>query len=199
MPDGRSIATPINTLLSLPFHVKLATRDWHPSSHISFAANHASASPYTSTTTITHPATSSSYETTLWPVHCVQDTTGAQLIPELDASLLDGVIDKGMAPDREMYSAFYDPFKENDSGLASRLRDQAVTHVYVVGLASDFCVKATAEHARDEGFKTYIVDDAAKPVFPDKWPEMREQLTNQGIGMITTTGREVEQVKALTA
>lgn len=199
MPDGRSIAPSINTLLSLPFAIKLATRDWHPASHVSFAANHTSASPYTSTTTITHPGTSSSYETTLWPIHCVQGTPGAQLIPELDASLLHGVVDKGMAPDREMYSAFYDPFKENDSGLAGKLRDKGVTHVYVVGLASDFCVKATAEHARDEGFTTYIVDDAAKPVFPDKWPEMREQLAKQGITMITTTGQEVDQVRSIKA
>lgn len=188
----------LNALLALPFALKLATRDFHPKSHISFASNHPSAKPYTSTTTITDPADPSrSYTTTLWPDHCVQLTPGAELAEELDQKLLDDVVDKGMISSVEMYSAFYDPFEVSDSGLAGRLKRNGVTHVFVVGLAADYCVKATAEDAAKEGFKTYIVEEATKPVAPEKWQEVREEIIKGGVKMVSMDGDEVAQVKAL--
>lgn len=102
-----------------------------------------------------------------------------------------------MVADREMYSAFYDPFGESGSGLVEMLRDSGVTHAYVVGLASDYCVKATALHARDEGLVTYIVEDATRPVFPEAWPAERERLVAEGIVMIDSVGDEVERVRQL--
>ncbi|KAI9170774.1 Nicotinamidase [Paramyrothecium foliicola] len=197
VPDGRAIAPTVNALLALPFAVKLATRDWHPRSHISFAANHAAAQPFTSSTTIVHPdeGDARSYDTTLWPVHCVQDTPGAQLVPELHAARLHSVLDKGTHPALEMYSAFYDPFRVSDSGLAARLRDEGVTDVYVVGLAADYCVKATAEHAVDEGFNSFIVEQGTRPVMPDKWAECRKEITAKGIKLVSEDGPEVKRVK----
>ena len=199
VPNARTITSPVNHLLSLPFTLKLATRDWHPASHISFAANHPSQpQPFTSTTTIVHPSDPSrSYTTTLWPVHCVADSPGAQLVPEFDTSRIDGIIDKGRDPRVEMYSAFYDPFRVEDSGLERTLRDAGVTHVYVVGLAADYCVKATAEHAVDEGFKTYIVEEGTKPVMPDTWPECRDQIIAKGVRMVSIDGDEVKRVEQL--
>ncbi|EXK32856.1 hypothetical protein FOXG_05832 [Fusarium oxysporum f. sp. lycopersici 4287] len=112
VPSGRTIASPINHLTTLPFSLILATKDFHPSSHISFASNHASSTPYTSTTTIQHPDDpSQSYTTTLWPTHCVQGTPGCELVPELDVSRVHAVIEKGQDERVEMYSAFYDPFR----------------------------------------------------------------------------------------
>ncbi|KAK0391736.1 hypothetical protein NLU13_1235 [Sarocladium strictum] len=198
VPDGRSIAPILNSLLSLPFAVKLATRDWHPKTHISFASNHQSATPYTSTTTITNPSDpSQSYETTLWPDHCIQLTPGAEIVPELDQSLLHDVVDKGMVSSVEMYSAFYDPFKVSDSDLAGRLRRQGVTDVYIVGLAADYCVKATAEHAVDEGFKTFIVEEGTKPVIPEKWEQVRKDIVKYGIKLVSVDGEEVAKVKTI--
>ncbi|KAI1331365.1 isochorismatase [Xylariaceae sp. FL0255] len=166
VPGGRDIAEPINKLLALPsFVLKVATKDWHPANHISFASNHASASPFTSTAEVIHPSDASqSYTTRLWPIHCVQDTAGAALIPELDTTHLDAVIEKGTDRRVEMYSAFYDPFKVSDSGLAELLRKHRVTDVYVVGLAADYCVAATAEDAAREGFKTFLVEECTRPV-----------------------------------
>lgn len=199
VPEGRTIAPVLNTLLSLPFPLKLATRDWHPRTHVSFASNHGpNAKPYTSTTTITHPSDSKrSYDITLWPDHCVQMTAGAELATELDHKLVDDVVDKGMVSSVEMYSAFYDPFKVSDSGLAARLRRQGVTHVYVAGLAADYCVKATAEHAVDEGYATYIVEEGTKPVSPEKWDEVRKGIVDHGVKMVSIDGEEVAKVKAL--
>jgi nicotinamidase-related amidase len=200
VPEGRSIAPTVNALLGLPFAVKVATRDWHPATHVSFAANHGgSAAPFTSTTTVTHPSDPSRrYETTLWPVHCVAGTPGAQLVPELDAGLVDTVLDKGRDARVEMYSAFYDPFGVEDSGLAARLAAEEVTHVFVVGLAADFCVRATAEHAREQGYVTYVVEEGTRPVMPDAWPAGREALLAKGVGMVSVEGDEVAAVRALT-
>ncbi|PMB66369.1 Nicotinamidase [Beauveria bassiana] len=199
--DGRSITPLINTLLRLPFALKIATRDWHPPNHVSFAATHPNSSPYTSTYTITHPSSSSSvpqqYTTTLWPTHCVAHTPGAQLIPELDAARLHRVLDKGTRVDREMYSAFWDPFGESDSGLAGLLRDAGVTDVYVVGLAFDYCVRATAEHAAEAGFTTVVLEDATKAVFPDKWNDVVAELQSKGVHVVSSTSSEVQKVESL--
>lgn len=96
-----------------------------------------------------------------------------------------------------MYSAFYDPFRVSESGLGDLLKKEGVTHVFVVGLASDFCVKATAEHAVDEGYETYIVEEATKPVIPDAWEKCREGIIAKGVKMISVDGDEVARVKAL--
>ncbi|GJN75847.1 pyrazinamidase/nicotinamidase [Purpureocillium lilacinum] len=206
VPHGRAIAPTVNALLALPFPVRLATRDYHPADHVSFAANHSGAQPFTSSTTIAYPSDTETgtnsashppYETTLWPTHCVQGTPGAELVPELRRDRLQGVIDKGKRRDVEMYSAFYDPFRVSDSGLAGRLRDEGVTDVFVVGLAADFCVKATAEHAHDEGFHSYIIDEGTRPVLPDKWAECRDEITARGVKIVSVDGDEVARVKAL--
>ncbi|KAK7430971.1 NAD(+) salvage pathway protein [Neonectria magnoliae] len=195
--DGRAIAPAINTLLHLPFVLKIATKDWHPRHHISFAANHPGAEPYTSSHTIAYPSDPSrTYTTTLWPVHCVQGSLGAELVPELDVAALHSVIEKGKDPTVEMYSAFYDPFHVNDSGLAKMLTDAAVTDVFVVGLASDFCVKATAEHAVEEGYRTFIVNEGTRPVLPDKWDECKRDMEAKGINFISIDGDQVARLKS---
>ncbi|KAF4124821.1 nicotinamidase [Geosmithia morbida] len=207
VPGGRDIAPAVNQLLRLPFVIKVATRDWHPQAHISFATNHHRPAadspppqPFTSSTDVVHPSDASrSYTTTLWPVHCVAGTPGAQLVPELELELDGGdtiIIDKGRDPRVEMYSAFYDPFRLEDSGLAGLLRDRGVTHVYVVGLAADYCVKATAEHALQEGFDTCIVADGTRPVAPDAWPSCLDGIVASGVRVVDLDGDDVARVRA---
>lgn len=93
-----------------------------------------------------------------------------------------------------MYSAFYDPFHESDSGLKDRLTQHGIKDVFIVGLAADHCVKATAEHAADEGFRTFIVEDATKPVFPDKWPACKQELLGRGISLVQSDSPEVQGI-----
>lgn len=198
MQGGRALAPVINTLLSYPFTLKVATRDWHPPNHASFAVNHPGASPFTSTHTITHPSDAGrTYTTTLWPVHCLADSLGAALIPELHTSLVDAVVDKGQRVDREMYSAFYDPFGESDSGLAAMLKDKGVTHVFVTGVAFDYCVRATAVHAAAEGFATVVVGDATRAVKADDWDAVVEDLKRQGVRVVASDSAEVQRVKSI--
>lgn len=166
---GRDIAGVINDLLDLPFVVKIATQDWHPHDHISFASNHPSPNnkPFESTVTIQSPENPSETATSrLWPVHCVQGSNGAGLVPELNLSQIDHVVQKGQDKRVEMYSAFRDPFKNpvSQTNLANLLKDASVDTVFVVGLAADYCVKETALHATEEGFRTFIVEEATKAV-----------------------------------
>ncbi|CAM1504813.1 Fc.00g024040.m01.CDS01 [Cosmosporella sp. VM-42] len=198
VPSGRTIAPTINTLLTLPFTLKIATKDWHPQSHISFASNHPNAEPYTSSTTIAHPSDpSKSYTTTLWPVHCVQNTHGAELVPELNQELVDEVLEKGQNEKMEMYSAFWDPLRVVDSGLGRTLEGKGVTDVFVVGLAGDFCVKATAESALEEGYNTYIIREGTKPVYADKWEACQAEMEEKGIKMISFDSEDIARVKTL--
>ena len=129
---GDEIADRLNELAASPeFDLVVATRDWHPPNHGSFAEQ---GGP--------------------WPVHCVQGTPGAELDPALDRTLIDVVVDAGRDPDTEGYSGF------EATGLAELLRERGVDGVTVAGLATDYCVKHTALDALREGFNV-IVDSAA--------------------------------------
>lgn len=129
-------------------------------------------------------------------MHCVANTPGAALIPELDVSKIDKILEKGTDPRVEMYSAFYDPFtspRVSDSGLAALLREANVTHVYVVGLAADYCVWNTAMDAHREGFETVVVEEATKPVDEEGWRACKEALEKEGKGVkvVRWEGEEV--------
>lgn len=137
-----------------------------------------------------------SYTSRLWPVHCVQGTPGAELVPELDSGKLDSVVLKGTDRHVEMYSPFYDPFvapRVSDSGLAGLLRARGVTDVYVVGLAGDYCVKSCAEDAAKEGFRTYLIEECTRPVDAGAWQLCKKALEEGpgGARVVSLEGPEV--------
>ncbi len=136
VPNGDAIAGKINELAaSGDYDLIVATRDWHPPDHGSFAAQ---GGP--------------------WPVHCVADTEGAQLHPALDESKVDVIVDKGQSPDTDGYSGF------EGTDLESLLRDRGITQVTVVGLATDYCVKNTALDALRAGFQVTVDSSAVRGV-----------------------------------
>lgn len=197
--NGRDILPTLNKLLDLPFTLKIATKDWHPADHISFASNHVGKKPFVDFTTVINPTNADeTYETRLWPDHCIQNTKGAELVPELDVKKVHNVVEKGQRKEVEMYSAFYDPLEKprvSDSGLAAVLREAGITDVYVVGLAADYCVKATAMDAAKEGFKTYIIEEGTRPVDEDLWKEVQVELASKGVGLVKLSGEEVSRVE----
>ncbi len=167
----------------------MATKDWHPANHVSFASNHEGKQPYTDLVLIGNPYNAAEIdESRLWPVHCVQGTAGAELIPELDVEQIDEIVEKGTDPRVEMYSPFYAPFRSPrvcDSGLAALLREHSVTDVYVVGLAADYCVKSAAVDAVSEGFETYLVEDGTRAVDASGWPACREGIETAGVKVVS--------------
>ncbi|KAI9680974.1 MAG: NAD(+) salvage pathway protein [Trizodia sp. TS-e1964] len=200
VPSGRALAAPINELLQMPWHLRIATRDFHPPSHISFAHNHPPPDnvPFVSTTLIRNPLNADEVdESRLWPAHCVQGTPGAELIPELHRAQLDFVVDKGQDARVEMYSAFGDPFTSPPvatTELATLLREREVTHVFVVGLALDYCVKYTALHARREGWPTFVVEDATRAVDEAASGKTLGELVAAGVSIVRLDGPELKWV-----
>ncbi|PVH83450.1 Isochorismatase hydrolase [Cadophora sp. DSE1049] len=199
--SGRAVIPTVNHLLTLPFALKIATKDWHPADHISFASSHPGKKPFVDTVTIVNPSNpSETYESRLWPDHCIQNTPGSELVPELDVNKIDKIVEKGMRREVEMYSAFYDPLKNprvSDSGLADMLRGEGITDVFVVGLAFDYCVRATAEDAKREGFKTVVVREGTRAVDRMGWAHVDRELENMGVGVVGVNGTEVKRVEEL--
>lgn len=211
MTDGRDTIPVVNELLSLPFANKIATKDWHPPDHVSFASNHGPPNnvAFESTTTIVHPSNPSrTYETRLWPVHCVENTPGAELVAEMLSDRFDVIIEKGIDSRVEMYSAFTDPFHEppftpestsiSTSKLPKVLSDKGITHVYVVGLAQDYCVKASAIDSVRFGYETFVVVEGTRAVAPGEgWEAAEKDMVTAGVRMVAMDGEEVEWVRKL--
>lgn len=199
MQDGRSIAPLINNLLSHPgFVVRVATLDWHPADHISFANNHPAPNnkPFTSVIETKNPAPGRENETkpqVLWPIHCLANSFGATLIPEIETDRIDLFVHKGQYSQVEMYSAFADAFGNMgpvemagsvDVDLAAVLHEKAVTDVFVVGLAGDYCVKSTAIDAVKAGFQSWLIEEGTKCVVPNGWDNVKGELRAAGVSVI---------------
>lgn len=206
VPNARDVIEPINELLSYPFALKLGTKDWHPKNHVSFASNHAgNPAPFTSSATIVHPDNPEhKYESTLWPVHCVQGTPGSEFVQGFESHRLDSTILKGTDARVEMYSAFCDPFKWTEagavslSGLAPTMKEQGITDVYIVGLAEDYCVKATAEDAVRFSFRSYVIKQATRAVGGDAAARrVEEEMMAKGVRIIGIADESLSWVKTL--
>lgn len=203
---GREIVPIINDLLSLPFALKIATQDFHPLEHVSFETSHPPPNniPFESYTTITNPSDpSDSQEIPIWPVHCVKGTEGAAIVPELNSSKFAKVLEKGKDKHVEMFSGFADCFgNKTDAAsfdLARVLREAAISHVYVVGLAGEFCVRCSAVDAKKEGFNVCVVEDATRSVDPGEkgWGSTKKELRQLGIKIVSMGGPEVKMVREL--
>lgn len=139
----------------------------------------------------------------LWPVHCVADSPGAAVIPELDAGRIDLFVRKGKHSQVEMYSAFADAFGNLDPAvtaqsvnvdIASVLREKQVTDVFVVGLAGDYCVKCTAIDAVKAGFRSWLVEEGTKCVVPAGWDETKQELRAAGVSVIHVEDAVLQKV-----
>jgi nicotinamidase len=179
VPDAASIIEQINFMLSLPFALKVGTKDFHPSDHISFASTHNKS--VGERITIYHPGDTSAkpeagIEQVLWPDHCVQSTPGCEFVEGLNSSALDAVVHKGTHPKVECYSAFGDPWGVTAMELPSLLSGKGVTDVFVVGLAGDYCVKWTSVDAAKNGWRTWVVKDVVRSVGNEgtEWDEMEK-------------------------
>jgi len=156
--EGGDAVIPVINRLVPRFRHHVFSRDWHPAGHVSFADD-------------------PEFRDLSWPVHCVQGTAGAELDPSLDVP--DGalLVNKGTNPDREAYSAF----QTEDVDLATTLRAAGVERVFVTGLATDYCVRATALDARRAGFDVVVVEDAARGVSPDTVARALADMDEAGV------------------
>lgn len=156
VPEGDRIVPVVNRLQA-EFDTVVASQDWHPPDHLSFASNHEGRKPFEVTEV-------DGLEQILWPDHCVQGSRGAEFVPDLEMSRVAKVFRKGTDPRIDSYSAFHDNGHRKSTGLADWLRERDIDTVYVAGLAEDVCVYYTAMDAVREGFTTYLVEDATRGV-----------------------------------
>jgi nicotinamidase/pyrazinamidase len=139
------------------FDTIVATQDWHPRDHKSFAANHAGKQPGEVIDLEGLPQV-------LWPVHCVQGSRGAELHDDLERSRITAVFRKGIDPTIDSYSGFFDNGHRKATGLDAWLKQKKLTKLYVLGLATDYCVKFTVLDARQLGYETILVEDGCRGV-----------------------------------
>jgi len=170
--DGDAIIPLVNGLQPR-FDLVVATQDWHPAAHKSFAASHAGRQPFELTELGGLPQV-------LWPTHCTQGTPGAELAAALDQQPIEAIFRKGTDPEIDSYSGFYDNGHRKSTGLADYLRGKQVTEVYVAGLAADYCVFYTAQDALREGFATFLIEDATRAISAEGFEKAKAELTSQG-------------------
>lgn len=156
VPQGSEVIAIANRLQPY-FEWVIATQDWHPAEHGSFAANNPPKN-------IGEMIDLNGLPQMLWPVHCVENTNGANFVPNLDATSIRQIFRKGTDPSIDSYSGFFDNGKRKATGLGSFLTQQGITEVYIMGLALDYCVKFSALDAVGLGFATYLIEDGCRAV-----------------------------------
>jgi nicotinamidase/pyrazinamidase len=177
VPGGDEIVAPI-AALAPAFRTVVATQDWHPPGHVSFASSHPGRRPYETVTLPQGPQE-------LWPDHCVQGTAGAALHPALPDPPLSLVLRKGTRREVDSYSTFRENVgpdgRRPTTGLGAWLRARGVRRVFLCGLARDFCVRVSSVDARAEDLEVVVLDDLTRPVFPDRRAETDAELAAAGV------------------
>jgi nicotinamidase/pyrazinamidase len=153
---GDEIA-PLLSRLARSFSHVVLTQDWHPPGHHSFASIHQGREPYQKLELFYGPQM-------LWPDHCVQGTPGANFCPDLDIPHAQLILRKGYHDAIDSYSAFFENDRTTPTGLAGYLRERGLSRIFLVGLAYDFCVRASAEDAHRHGFDVIVVEDACRGI-----------------------------------
>lgn len=173
VPEGDTILPLINKLQPY-FNLVVATQDWHPAGHRSFASAHPGQALFSEITWQGLPQR-------LWPDHCVQGSSGAALHPALGLNQVEAIFRKGTDPDLDSYSAFFDNGHRRATGLSAYLRARGVTEVFVAGLAADYCVYFSAKDARSEGFAVTVIEDATRGIAPETIAAAKADLLVQGV------------------
>jgi nicotinamidase/pyrazinamidase len=182
--DGDAVVAPIVALLGQRyFDTVVATQDWHPAGHMSFASRYGR-SPYS--TLAIYGA-----QQTLWPDHCVAESAGAALDARLPQSLLSLILRKGAYADADSYSAFRENIgpdgKRRTTGLGGLLKARGIGRVFLGGLARDYCVAWSALDAATEGFEVVVLEDLCRAVFPERAADTDVALAAAGVRCLAST------------
>ncbi|WP_117884973.1 bifunctional nicotinamidase/pyrazinamidase [Aureibaculum luteum] len=176
VPDGDTILPMINQVQS-HFDLVVATQDWHPKNHISFANNHSGKKEF-------DVITIDGLSQTLWPTHCVQNTSGAALHAKLNDQAIEAIFRKGTSVEIDSCSAFYDNAHLKSTGLTGYLKDKGVREIYFCGLAADICVYFSIIDALNEGFKCIVINEAVQALDKDVYHRQQIELRKKGVQFI---------------
>lgn len=170
--DGNQVIPIINEIQK-DFDLVVATQDWHPENHKSFAAQHPDKNVF-------EVIGLNGLPQVLWPIHCVQGSFGAEFHKDLETNHIEAIFRKGMDPEIDSYSGFYDNGKRKNTGLLGYLKDRNVKDVFVCGLAADYCVFFTAKDALEAGFQTKIFESATRAIDAENWKNLKVEFQDLG-------------------
>ncbi|PQL90130.1 bifunctional nicotinamidase/pyrazinamidase [Apibacter sp. wkB309] len=173
---GKEIIPIINSIQE-KFDLVVATQDWHPKGHKSFASQHSNKSVY-------DKIDLNGIEQVLWPDHCVQGTFGAEISSELNQNKIEAIFRKGMNTIIDSYSGFYDNGKLKCTGLGDFLKGRGVKEIFVCGLAADYCVYFTAKDALELGFTSTIIENATKAIDVSNFENIKRNFIQSGGNII---------------
>ena len=179
---GDEIVPIINDLMAREyFDLIVATQDWHPANHLSFASQHGK--------TPGEMIELNGQTPVLWPDHCVESTPGAELVSELETSRIARIFQKGQKREVDSYSGFFDNDHQTETGLGGYLKTENVDEVFVCGLATDYCVKYSALDAKALGFATHLFEDASRGVNlqSDDVEKAVQEMKDAGVLVVQST------------
>lgn len=182
IPSGLNLLPAVNRLLQCSFDVIVATQDWHPKNHKSFASEERQPGEKI----LLHDK-----EQILWPVHCVQNSQGAAFVPGWDVTKVDKVIYKGTDLEIDSYSAFFDNAHLKSTGLNDYLKAKKIDKLYVAGVATDYCIKYSVFDALELGFDVYLVKDACQAINLKPNDEETALSEMKSRGAHVTTSKEI--------
>jgi len=172
VPGGDKVIPVLNSVQT-QFDLVVATQDWHPEGHSSFASQHKGKKPFDE---IEWRGGSQ----ILWPDHCVQGSVGAEIAGSLHTKRVEAIFRKGTDKQIDSYSGFYDNNHERSTALADYLRGKGVKHLFIGGLAADVCVYFTVLDSLKEGFKTTLIRDATQGLDPEAIQKALEHIKSEG-------------------
>lgn len=179
VPGGDEIVPLINRLQP-KFDLVIATQDWHPEGHASFASSHLGKEQFESIKL-------DGLDQVLWPDHCVQNSEGAEFHRDLDTARVEAIFRKGTNLKIDSYSGFYDNAHLKSTGLAGYLREKGVKELYFCGLAAEFCVFFSLKDALEEGFQATLIEDATRALDNDQFEKAKAEILQKG-GKLMTSG-----------
>jgi nicotinamidase/pyrazinamidase len=174
IPDGHRVIPLINEIIYYPFDLVIASKDWHPADHSSFADTHGK-----------QPGEHmqlAGLEQILWPTHCVQGTQGAEFAPGWNLLEIDKIIYKGTDPLIDSYSIFFDNGHRKSTGLEDYLKEKGIKDLFIAGLATDYCVKYSVLDALQLGFRPYVILEACRGINlkPEDTQHALQIMRNEG-------------------
>ncbi|HKJ78013.1 MAG TPA: bifunctional nicotinamidase/pyrazinamidase [Prolixibacteraceae bacterium] len=174
--QGGDEIVPVINGLQESFDLVVATQDWHPQNHMSFASNQKGKEPF-------QEGEVGGMKQILWPDHCVQNSEGAEFHPGLETKKIEAIFRKGMDPEIDSYSAFYDNGHKKSTGLAGYVKEKGASDLYFCGLAADVCVYFSIKDALQEGFSATLIEDATRALDNEKFAEMKQELQEKGMNI----------------
>ncbi|GAA4309397.1 bifunctional nicotinamidase/pyrazinamidase [Pontixanthobacter gangjinensis] len=172
VPEGDEIVPLVNKLQT-KFDLVIATQDWHPAGHASFATSHKGKEEF-------QVIKLDGLDQVLWPEHCIQNTRGAEFHPELETAKIEAIFRKGTSMKIDSYSGFYDNAHLKSTGLAGYLKEKNARELYFVGLAAEYCVYYSVIDALDEGFEVTLIEDATRALKTEDYEKARLDILRKG-------------------